>query len=127
MESRARDWLAQAENDLRWAADSARAGHYGGACFIAQQVAEKALKAIGYFRGADLVRGHSALEITRALEINGPLRHAAARLDQYYITTRYPDSVPQGAPFEFFSQSQADEALNFARLFLDCARGELGS
>ena len=73
MKSRATDWLDQAENDLDWGRSSASSGFHSQACFIAQQVAEKALKALAYFRGAELVRGHSVAVICRELKINGTL------------------------------------------------------
>jgi HEPN domain-containing protein len=40
-----RRWLEQAEEDLRWAKHLARRGGYHIACFLAQQVGEKAPKA----------------------------------------------------------------------------------
>jgi HEPN domain-containing protein len=39
-----RRWLEQARDDLRWAEHLAREGAYNIACFLAQQVGEKALK-----------------------------------------------------------------------------------
>jgi len=126
MANRSQDWLNQAENDLRWGRDSLSAGHFAPACFVAQQVAEKALKSIGYARGADLVKGHSVLVLVEDLGINGPIREAAQRLDQYYISTRYPDSVPSGAPFQFFTEKQAIDAIAMAETFVARARQELG-
>lgn len=119
--NRSFDWLKQAINDLKWARDSLGSGHFGGVCFLSQQVAEKALKSIAYFQGADLVKGHSVREITKSLNINGELLKAANKLDQYYITSRYPDAVPSGAPFEFFEKEQGEEAIELAKLFIDAA------
>lgn len=124
--SRAKDWLAQARNDLEWGKNSAEAGYHAQACFVAQQVGEKALKAVAYHRGAEFVRGHSVLAVCRELGLNGELETAARRLDQYYIPTRYPDAQPDGAPFEYFTAEQSREALGFARMFLDRADQELG-
>lgn len=126
MRSRAHDWLDQARNDLDWGHVSAKSGFHSQACFISQQVAEKALKALAYFRGADLVKGHSVSMVCRELEINGELEEAALRLDQYYIPTRYPDAQPAGAPFQFFSAAQSNEALALAALFIKKAELEMG-
>lgn len=126
MKSRAKDWLDQACNDLKWGQSSAKAGFHSQACFIAQQVAEKALKALAYFRGAELVRGHSVLMVCRELQINGELEEAAMRLDQYYIPTRYPDAQPSGAPFRFFSTTQSAEALALAARFIEKTQAEMG-
>ena len=54
-----RRWLEQAQEDLRWAEDLAQRGGYHIACFLAQQVGEKALKAFLYAMGEELVLGHS--------------------------------------------------------------------
>lgn len=125
MSNRAQDWLDQAGNDLQWGRASAESGFHAQACFIAQQVAEKALKALAYHRGAEFVRGHSVAVVCRELDIDGELEAAALRLDQYYIPTRYPDAQPAGAPFRFFSKAQSSEALAFATLFVEKAAAEM--
>lgn len=124
--ARAEDWLAQARNDLDWGLTSMESGFYSQACFIAQQVAEKALKAVAYHRGAELIKGHSVLAVCRELGINGTLEEQARLLDQFYIPTRYPDAQPAGAPFQYFSRDQAEKALAFARNFLAAAQRSLG-
>lgn len=123
---RAVDWLAQARNDAEWGAASLGAGFFSQACFIAQQVAEKALKAIAYRRGAELIKGHSVYAVCRELQINGDLEERARLLDQFYIPTRYPDAQPAGAPYEYFSREQAEQALGFANDFVVAAERELG-
>jgi len=125
MENRAKDWLDQAKDDLRWGQASAASQFYSQSCFIAQQVAEKSLKALAYYRGAEFVRGHSVLLVCRELLINGKLEEAAQRLDQYYIPTRYPDAQPAGAPFRFFTSAQAEEALELAERFIVKAESEM--
>ncbi|MGQ9631116.1 MAG: HEPN domain-containing protein [bacterium] len=52
-------WLEQAEVDLKWAGDLAERGGYHIACFLAQQVAEKAIKGFLYYQGLEIVVGHS--------------------------------------------------------------------
>lgn len=123
--TRAADWFKQAENDLQWGYDSAERGHYSQSCFIARQVAEKSLKAIAFYRGIDMVESHSLKEIAEALKINSEIDTKARRLDQYYISTCYPDAFSSGAPFEYFTSEQAEEALAFARDFLKAAGHEL--
>lgn len=57
--SEGKRWLEQAIEDLRWAKDIAERGGYHIACFLAQQVGEKALNAFLYAKGEDIVLGHS--------------------------------------------------------------------
>ena len=85
-------------------------------CFLPQQSAEKAL---AYLRGARFVPSHSVVELMKSLKEPYPqlsqFTDFASRLDQYYIATRYPNALPGAAPFEVFSKSQAEEAVEMAR------------
>lgn len=124
--NRYKDWLASGHEDLLWGADSFDRKHFSQTCFIAQQVAEKALKALAYFRGYDLVKSHSVRKLCEELDINGELREQCRLLDQYYITARYPDALPEGTPGESFTKSQAAQALEYAKNILSRAEDEIG-
>lgn len=119
------DWFRQAENDWEWGMHTLEAGHYAQACFIAQQVAEKALKSLCYYRNLDIVKTHSVRKIAQELHINNELEDIAKYLDLFYIPTRYPDSLPEGAPFESFTKQQADDALKKALIILNYVRQNL--
>ncbi|PYM65075.1 MAG: DNA-binding protein [Candidatus Rokuibacteriota bacterium] len=129
-QTEANRWLAQAESDLAFAEVGVREGFHAQACFICQQAAEKALKALHYWRGARLVFGHSLVELLDDLGRDdrelGRLREAAQQLDQYYIPTRYPNGLPGGVPADVFSRRQAVEAVAFARDFIAEARRSVG-
>lgn len=118
-------WLAQARSELAFARVGVREGFHAQACFHCQQSAEMALKALHYLGGARLVTGHSLVELLAALVEKYPvltaLRGAAARLDQLYIPTRYPNGLPGGVPAEVFSKEQADEAIAQAAEFIERA------
>lgn len=122
----AQRWLAQAENDLAFAELGAREGYYAQACFICQQAAEKALKALHYDGGARFVLSHSLVELLRPLAARDSslagLQEGAQQLDQYYIPTRYPNGLPGGTPAEVFTKNQADQALAHATRFVEKAR-----
>ncbi|TGL58667.1 HEPN domain-containing protein [Leptospira ognonensis] len=119
------DWFRQAENDWEWGNHSLEAGHYSQTCFIAQQVAEKALKAFCFFKGFDIVKTHSVRKIAQELEINGEIEAIAKELDLFYIPTRYPDSLPEGAPFESFTQAQAKHAMDQSMIILNFVRSHI--
>lgn len=116
-------WLAQARSDLAFAQLGVREGFHAQACFHCQQAAEMALKALHYLGGARMVMGHSLVELlaplTQTHPALGPLRGAAARLDQLYIPTRYPNGLPGGVPAEVFSKEQAAGAVAQAAQFLE--------
>lgn len=111
-------WLRQAEEDFRWAADLAERGGYHIACFLAQQVGEKALKALLYARGEDIVLGHSVQRLAaRIAEFDQDVAASAARwaiLDGYYVATRYPNSVPDSIPALVYNQDAARSAVHLA-------------
>ncbi len=125
----ARRWLAQAQNDLAFTEHAMRGGFHAQACFHAQQVAEKAVKAVHYLRGARVVIGHSVDGLLEALETAGlsvnELRPLAAQLDLHYIPTRYPNGLPGNLPFEVYSAVQASDALAAARRIVDFARDQV--
>jgi len=62
MPERSEDWLAQARRDIESARWQTEGGFFEWACFICQQSAEKALKAIYQGLGGD-ARGHSVLNL----------------------------------------------------------------
>ena len=82
------------------------------------------MRALALHRGYDKVKSHSITEICRELGIDGEIQRRAKRLDLYYISARYPDAFPSGAPFEYFTQDQAAEAALFAEFIVSAA--ELG-
>lgn len=66
----ARRWLDQAREDLKWAHRLAEEGGYHIACFLAQRVAEKAIKAFLYAKGELLVLGHSVNALSERRQAN---------------------------------------------------------
>ena len=118
-------WLRQSENDLAVVRMSVREGFYAHACFMSQQAAEKALKALHYLGGERHVLGHSVAELLAGLVEKHPelgsMTEVASRLDQYYVPTRYPNALPGSAPFEVYKHEQAEEAVSIAEGIIQVA------
>ncbi len=116
-------WLRQAQHDLRAAGVNRRAGFPEIACFLAQQAAEKALKAYLYAQGERAVIGHATHLLVRRCahydQAFNALGDACRYLDQYYISTRYPNGLPGGIPHDVYTDAQAEEALGKAGQLLD--------
>jgi HEPN domain-containing protein len=116
-------WLEQARADRHGAQLLFDGGSYHLACFISQQIAEKALKAFLYANGEELVIGHSVQALADwAAELDSEfaeLREAVAPLDGYYIPTRYPNALPDGIPARVYTRAVAAETLRPADLTLD--------
>jgi len=118
MVNRSRDWLNQALRDLEQAEDSRRAGRHEWACFAAHQAAEKAVKALHLHLGQE-AWGHVVArlleELPEAARAPRGLVDKGRVLDNFYIPSRYPNSHPQGAPFEHYGLLQSEEAIRYAR------------
>lgn len=116
-------WLEQAEADFKGASVLFDNHIYHLTCFISQQTAEKALKAYLYFRGEDIVTGHSVAALCSWCgEHNkdfSSIRDEIAILDGYYIPTRYPNGLPDGIPANIYTRKPAAEALSLAKLVID--------
>jgi HEPN domain-containing protein len=128
MPSRAQDWLNQAVRDLEQARDSQSAGRHEWACFAAQQAAEKAVKAL-HLNFRQEAWGHVIArllqELPETVALPGDLIEKARVLDNFYIPARYPNSHPQGAPFEHYGPLQSETAVTYAREIVDFARAQV--
>lgn len=118
-----RRWLLQAEQDLNDAEFNLSGKRYNVACFLAQQSAEKALKAYLFSKGAEEVWGHSVAELCRDSQTFdssfNQLETKAGPLDKYYIPTRYPNALPGGIPSKAFDENDARNAIQLAKEVID--------
>lgn len=122
-------WLRQAEADLRWARHLAEEGGFHIACFLSQQVAEKALKAVLYAEGEEVVLGHSVERLTRRVEEvrpGFPIQDEWPELDGYYVPTRYPNSLPDAIPADVYTRATAVRAVGLAESVVAAVRQALG-
>jgi HEPN domain-containing protein len=128
MASRAQDWLRQAERDLQHARDTLDRGVFEWAAFAAQQAAEKAVKALYQGLGAE-ARGHAVTQLLAALpkavRATDDLIETAKELDKHYIGPRYPNSYPEGAPMDFYTQAEAQRAVEGARRIIEHCKGHV--
>ncbi len=129
MPERSKDWLRQAESDLRHAHHARDDGDYDWAAFACHQAAEKAIKAL--FQKLHLEAwGHMLTTLfaslpERARPDNALLDRAKA-LDKHYIPTRYPNGFEQGAPVDFYTRAEAHQAISDAEAILEFCRRQIG-
>jgi len=121
MVERSRDWMKQAERDIENAKYEINGGFYEWACFLSQQAAEKALKSV--FQKLNMeVFGHSVsgllIKLPKKYEVSKSLINKAMELDKAYIPTRYPNSIPEGAPFEVYTREEAERLVSYAEEIL---------
>ena len=128
MVERSKDWIAQSERDLEQAKWSAKGGFYEWACFIAQQAAEKAVKAVyQVLHGTSW--GHSISALLRGLpEEHRPeesVIEAAIRLDRLYIQPRDPNGFDIGNPKDYYTETDSEAALEDARTVIAFCNNKL--
>ncbi len=128
MPNRAQDWMDQAERDLEHSERSHRDGFHEWACFAAHQAAEKAIKAL-HLAHRQQVWGHVLTklidELPDSIDPPSEIVERCRVLDTFYIPPRYPDSHPEGPPFEHYGSLQSFQAVDYARAILDFVRAEM--
>jgi HEPN domain-containing protein len=113
-------WFHQAAYDLRACRWNISGGFNDTAAFLAQQAAEKALKALLYYLGArrKALLSHSLVDMINSLGDRVPaltnLLEAARSLDLHYVPSRYPNGLPGGYPHQFYAKATAESALSAA-------------
>ena len=124
---RSKDWLDQAERDIRQAEASLRDGFHEWACFAAQQAAEKAVKALVQSLGGESW-GHSVAGLIDMLPEDvrpNHLRDLALELDQAYIPSRYPNAHPEGFPGKVFTRRMSERLIQYAQQIVAYCRDKV--
>jgi len=128
-------WMSQAIKTLELIDADISFEGYSWACFKAHQAAEFALKALLYLAGSPSF-GHDLTRLLHeASSICGDpsrrVRVCVSVLDKMYIPPRYPDALPEGAPWEHYTLEEAENAKECAseiiRWVESCASGFRGS
>ena len=87
------------------------------ACFLSQQAAEKAIKAVYQKIGGE-AWGHSIKELLKGIEekidIPQDLIEKAKYLDRFYIPTRYPNGWPSGIPADYITKEETVNAISYS-------------
>jgi HEPN domain-containing protein len=129
MAERSLDWLRQAEADLLHARNARDDGDYNWSAFAAQQAAEKGIKAVFQRQHLD-AWGHALSVLLENLPPSlrpwADLIDAAKELDKHYIPTRYPNGFERGAPVDFYTRREAEQAIANAEMILAWCRRQVG-
>ena len=126
--NRSKDWLAQAERDLKEAEWNLKGKFYEWSCFCAQQSAEKAVKALCEELAIERW-GHAINKILERIEnvitVPSSIMEKAKRLDRFYIPTRYPNGFESGAPMDYYLKKDAEESLGYAQQIIDFCKKKI--
>jgi HEPN domain-containing protein len=115
-------WLLQGRRDLKAAEVLQENGAYEWAAFLAQQAAERVLKAYLFYHGEEGVMGHairSLLHHCTAREPAFEAIHDAGRIDEFYAAPRFPDSFDEDVPVDAITPEQAEEGVALARTVVE--------
>ncbi len=111
-------WLRQAESDFSALDILFHAGKYDLVCFLAQQVAEKALKAYLFLQGEEPPPTYSIARLcsvaARFDSSFQALRSEVKGLTPYYVDARYPNALEE-IPALYFEARDAEEAMQLAQ------------
>ncbi len=121
--------MTQASRDLKAAGVQRDNGFPEWACFIAQQSAEKGVKAVLQRWGAE-AWGHSLVGLLDAIReresIPDQVADAGRTLDRYYVPARYPNGYAAGTPSDYIKDKDAADAITSAETILRFCDGLLG-
>lgn len=130
MPERSKDWLKQAMKDLQHAKNSIESQDYEWSCFAAQQAAEKAVRALYQKQHMD-AWGHTVSILLAEIKENIPITvpdtiiDEAKILDKHYIPARYPNGFESGAPFDFYTKKEAQEAVQIAEHIIEYCKSHI--
>ena len=128
--NRSEDWLKQALRDFDHAQESKKIKHFEWVTLAAQQAAEKAIKAVFFKMGGD-PWGHALTQLLQKLpsDIQPPeeILNASKFLDKHYITTRYPNGFSAGAPEDYYTEQDADEAIANAKKIIEFCQNQISA
>lgn len=129
MNNKSKNWLEEAEWDLENAEILLKNKRYNTVVFHSQQAADKALKALLYFNNIN-GWGHSIFTLLekykelKKLDLDDLSRYAL-NLDKHYITTRYPDALPDLAPHNAYNNQEAELAIEQADKLIQFVKKEI--
>ena len=119
MNTKIKEWVFLANEDIRLAEVAFQAKIYHGACFHSQQAAEKAIKAYLLSKLGKTPKIH---QLTGLLDTDKKTRQLFENLieeiefiDQFYIPTRYPDAFPGSLKENLPTEEDARKALTYTK------------
>ena len=125
----ARRWLQQAQSDFSFLDIARQARKYDTCCFLAQQTAEKALKAYLFHQGEELVFTHSIFRLCDlAAQYDAAfrdMREQVKLLDFYDVEARYPNAMEEVIPAEFYSDRDAEQAIAMVGITIESVQARM--
>jgi HEPN domain-containing protein len=129
MSNKTNNWLEEADWDIENARILFKNERYNTAVFHSQQSAEKAVKALLFHNNIN-GWGHSIFTLIESYkelkkEDLEDISNYALSLDKHYITTRYPDALPDLPPHKAYNKQEAELAISQAEKIISFVKEEI--
>ncbi|MEK6926722.1 MAG: HEPN domain-containing protein [Nanoarchaeota archaeon] len=124
MKEEARNWLKQAEADLRTSQNSLKSKDYYASVFWSQQVVEKCLKAAIIENKGELAKIHDLVILGRMADLPKDLLKECEKISGVYTESRY-GILDSEIPAEKFNEKDSLDSISIAREILIWAKKTL--
>ena len=108
-----KNWLKQAEADIKTAENSLKSKDYYASAFWSQQATEKIIKSLLIKKKNRLIKIHDLVVLGRMAELPADLLEKVKLLSGIYTESRY-GIIEDKIPAEKFKKKDASEFLNIA-------------
>ena len=108
-----KNWLKQAEADIKTAENSLKSKDYYASAFWSQQATEKIIKSLLIKKKNRLIKIHDLVVLGRMAELPADLLEKVKLLSGIYTESRY-GIIEDKIPAEKFKEKDASEFLNIA-------------
>ncbi len=124
MREEIKNWIKQAEADLRKAEILFREKEFDGVAFNSHQSVEKALKALYMFKNKRGKPGHSIIYLAGQLKIPEKFLSGIRDITPEYLISRYPD-IANAAPVDLYDENIVVDYLDTAKEILKWVKKQI--
>ena len=123
MKEESKNWLRQAEADLRAAKNSLKSKDYHASVFWSQQAAEKCLNGTIIEKENQLIKIHDLVILGKRAGLSQDLLLKCEKLSKVYIESRY--GILDEIPAEKFNKVNAEEFLLISEEVLEWCKKKI--
>lgn len=119
-----KNWIKQAEADIKTSEHSLKSKDYYASIFWAQQAVEKSLKAVIIKHLKKLIKSHDLIFLAKSAKLPEDLLNKVQLFSGVYIETRY-GVLEDDLPYEKFKEKDSSEFLKISKEVLKWSKKEI--